>query len=175
MTEQNFVQIVEQTQNIVLNVIRKYLFEDFYFAIDDVVQETYFRAYKSLSKNKFRNDAKISSWLYIIARNETVRMNKKLSKNNKIINAKAVELRENKDHYESDNKELFSDKKPENFLRSLPDKHREVLVLYLKGFTEFNIAKELSLARGTVKSRLHRAKKKLRKLIEKKVDYEYII
>jgi RNA polymerase sigma-70 factor, ECF subfamily len=172
MTEQNFAQIVEQSKHIVLHVIRKYLFEDFCFAIDDIVQETYLRAYKSLSKNQFRNDAKINSWLYIIARNETVRMNKKLSKNNKIINAKAIELKENEVHFESDYEELFSKEKPGDFLTALPDKHREVLVLYLKGLSEANIAKELFLACGTVKSRLHRAKKKLRKLIEKKVDYE---
>ena len=168
MTEQNFAQIIEQTKNVVLHVIRKYLFEEYYFAIDDVVQETYLRAYKSLSKNNFRNDAKMSSWLYIIARNETVRMNKKISKNKSIIDAKAVDLKENAIHYNSDNEELFSEVHLEEFLRLLPDKHREVLGLYLKGYTESNIAKELFLARGTVKSRLNRGKKKLQKLIERR-------
>lgn len=92
MTESEFAEIVNSTRNTVLSAIEKNLAERFYYAIDDVAQETYFRAYKALKKNQFRQESKLSTWLYTIARNESLRMNDKLRKEEaraeKLINSK---------------------------------------------------------------------------------------
>jgi len=48
MEEREFSEIVEKTKKIVLSTIRKYIFSENWEAIDDVVQENYLRAYKSL-------------------------------------------------------------------------------------------------------------------------------
>ena len=80
VSEEQFAAIVNETKGIVLAAVRSHLFEHYAHAIDDVVQETYLRAYKSLVKDKFQNKSKISTWLYAIARNESLRMNGKLKK-----------------------------------------------------------------------------------------------
>ena len=86
MTEQEFIKIVDETQGLVLSAIEKNLPERFYHAIDDIAQETYFRAYKSLKKNKFKGKSTVQTWVYTIARNETLRMYKKLDREEKKFN-----------------------------------------------------------------------------------------
>lgn len=80
MDQKEFTELIDSTKHIVLSAIKKNLFDEFHDSIDDVVQETYFRAYKSLSANKFRGDSSVSTWLYTIARNESLRMNQKRSR-----------------------------------------------------------------------------------------------
>ena len=78
MNTEAFASIVEETKGVVLKAVRSNLFYEYYYALDDVVQETYIRAYRSLVKNKFKEESKLSSWLFTIARNESIRMNEKL-------------------------------------------------------------------------------------------------
>ena len=75
---QEFTALIAETKHIVLAAVRDNLYTRYSFAIDDIVQETYLRAYRGLTKNQFRAEAKFSTWLYTIARNETYRMNQKL-------------------------------------------------------------------------------------------------
>ena len=176
MDQEAFASIVEETKGFVLKAIRKSLFAEYYYAIDDVVQETYIRAYRSLVKNKFRENAKLSSWLYTIARNESIRMNKKL---------KAGERRREK--YVERNIEYLGSSEPNSIeekvekddlleklngaVERLPEKYGKVIDLYIKGFNEKQIAKFLSISRGTVKSRVHRAKEKLKEIFSEEKIY----
>jgi len=169
MDQEAFASIVEETKSIVLKAIRKSLFSEYYYAIDDVVQETYIRAYRSLVKNKFKGQSKLSSWLFTIARNESIRMNRKL---------KSGERRREK--YVEKNLEYLNDSEENNIeekmerndlieklneaVKKLPDKYEEVIDLYIKGFNEKQIAGFLSISKGTVKSRVHRGKKKLKEI-----------
>ncbi len=61
MTETEFARIVHATKAVVLSAVEKHLAGRFYHAIDDVVQETYLRAYRSLTSDKFRGDSAIST------------------------------------------------------------------------------------------------------------------
>jgi len=176
MNEEAFASIVEETKGIVLKAIRSCLFSEYYYAIDDVVQETYIRAYRSLVKNKFKEESKLSSWLYTIARNESIRMNRKL---------KAGERRREK--YAERNMQYLDNSKENNITEKiekddlieklieavgkLPEKYENVMDLYLKGFSEKQIAKFLSISRGTVKSRVHRGKEKLKEIFGEEKIY----
>jgi RNA polymerase sigma-70 factor (ECF subfamily) len=52
-------------------------------------------------------------------------------------------------------------------LSHLPQAHRDVLVLrYFQGLTEAEIASELGIPKGTVKSRVHHALRKLRDALQ---------
>ncbi len=169
MDQEAFASVVEETKGIVLKAVRKTLFSEYYYAIDDVVQETYIRAYRSLVKNKFKEESKLSSWLFTIARNESIRMNRKL---------KSGERRREK--YVEKNLEYLNDSEENNIeekmerddlieklneaVKKLPDKYKEVIDLYIKGFNEKQIAGFLSISKGTVKSRVHRGKKKLKEI-----------
>ena len=58
------------------------------------MQETYLRAYKALVNGKFREEAKLSTWLYTIARNEVYRMNEKLLREERKIEKASAKLKE---------------------------------------------------------------------------------
>jgi len=176
MNEEAFASIVEETKGVVLKAIRSSLFSEYYYAIDDVVQETYIRAYRSLIKNKFKEESKLSSWLFTIARNESIRMNRKL-KSGERRREKYVErnmqylnnIEENNIAEKIEKDDLIE--KLNAAVGKLPDKYVNVIDLYMKGFNERQIAQLLSISRGTVKSRVHRGKEKLRKIFNEEKIY----
>lgn len=160
MTDTEFAAIVAKSKKIVLSAVRKHLAARFSYAIDDVVQETYFRGYRHLVKDLFRNESSIESWLYAIARNESLRMNKKLVREEE----KAQKAGERQNEYA---REEFT-KEDEEYLNSLidrlPDKYREVMLLKGQGMSEHDIAGRLGINTGTVKSRFSRGKEMLHKI-----------
>jgi RNA polymerase sigma-70 factor (ECF subfamily) len=176
MDQEAFASIVEETKGVVLKAVRKCLFSEYYYAIDDVVQETYIRAYRSLVKNKFKEESKLSSWLYTIARNESIRMNKKLKSGER---RREKYMERNIEYLNSSGRNNIEEKiekddllnKLSEAVKNLPDKYENVIDLYVKGFNEKEIAKFLSISRGTVKSRIHRGKEKLRQILKKEEIY----
>jgi RNA polymerase sigma-70 factor (ECF subfamily) len=162
MKSSEFSLIVNSTKAVVLSAIGKFLSEENYEALDDVVQETYLRAYNALSKGNFKGESSISTWLYQIAKNESLRMNKKLERNK----AKQKKLEEKmvlstNDFSENNKNDLLNQIK--DFIVKLPVKYRAVIERQLQGKKENIIAEELEISRGTVKSRSFRAKEILRK------------
>lgn len=161
MTNSEFSEIVNSTKTIVLSAIEKNLAERFFHSIDDVVQETYLRAYKALVSGKFREESKLSTWLYTIAKNESYRMNQKLMREEKKLEKVTLKLKEGESSENS-----FSEK-PNlliQYLKQIPEKYKTILQHYSDGFSEKEIAEKLSIKPGTVKSRAFRGKELLRKI-----------
>ncbi len=123
---------------------------------EDLVQETFLRAWRFLDSLKDENSAK--RWLTTILRRENARRFER-----KQFDYADVEL----DTLPSDREDF--DTRPEilalrNAMRLLPVKYREPLVLQvLDGFNLEEIASIFSLPRNTVATRLHRARQKLKK------------
>ncbi|ONF93941.1 RNA polymerase sigma factor [Leptospira santarosai] len=180
MTESEFTEIVSSTRDIVLSAIEKNLAERFSYAIDDVAQETYFRAYKALKKNQFRKESKLSTWLYTIGRNESLRMNEKLKKEEeraqRWIKSKKTEdfltnhtgLNGNTIQWNS--QEII--RTLHSLLAKIPDKYRKVLEFYLAGYSESQIAETIGVKPGTVKSRAFRGKEMIKRIGIKEKFYE---
>jgi RNA polymerase sigma-70 factor (ECF subfamily) len=161
MTNSDFTEIVNSTKSIVLSAIEKNLAERFFYSIDDVVQETYLRAYKALASGKFREESKLSTWLYTIARNESYRMNEKLIREERKIEKVTLKLKQR------ESRELIEEEKPNlliQYLKQIPEKYKTILQHYSDGFSENEIAEKLSIKKGTVKSRAFRGKELLRKI-----------
>ncbi len=180
MTESEFTEIVSSTREIVLSAIEKNLAERFSYAIDDVAQETYFRAYKALKKDQFRQESKLSTWLYTIARNESLRMNDKLRKEEE----RAEKLTKSKKEEDflishtdlNENSKRLNSQEMIGTLRALlvkiPDKYRKVLEFYLAGYSESQIAETMGVKPGTVKSRAFRGKEMIKRVGIKEKFYE---
>lgn len=155
MTEREFAEIVKRTKKVVLSAIEKNMSSRFHHAIDDVAQETYIRAFRGLEKNSFRGDSSIETWLYRIAKNESLRMNQKLireeEKVKKILKSRTSEHLEKPDPGDA---EFLLD-----HLMLLPEKYRSVLTLASRGFNINDISMKLGIRPGTVKSRTSRGKK----------------
>jgi RNA polymerase sigma-70 factor (ECF subfamily) len=157
MNEREFAEIVKNSKKTVLSAIGKNMAPRFYHAIDDVAQETYIRAYRAFEKNSFRGDSSIETWIYTIARNESIRMNKKLLREEEKAKRALIVFDEmaSEDHSsDSEDTELLHE-----HIALLPEKYRDVLILSSKGFNISDISQKLGIPSGTVKSRSARGKK----------------
>ena len=172
MDSVDFAVIVEDTKKVVLAAISRHLYPRFADNIDDVAQETYIRAYKQLVKGKFRNEAALSTWLYTIARNESLRMNQKLQREEKKLQNKKQQLTEDTESnwwemdYEKDLLQVL--------IQGLPQKFRDVLVLVSMGMSIQEISDQLQISQGTVKSRTHRGKEMVRDLYQKNLQRQIL-
>lgn len=167
VSEEHFVKIVNETKGIVLSAVKAHLFEHYAHAVDDVVQETYLRAYKSLVKDKFQNKSKLSTWLYVIARNEALRMNSKLKneehkRDGFTLFLKNIPEPETEENNKYDINEIMKK------IGLLPMKYRTIIMMYYDGVKEVEIAEKLLIPRGTVKSRLYRGRKMICTLMNKR-------
>lgn len=152
-----FAQIIEETRRPVLAAIRRYLDARFAYAIDDVAQEVYLRAYKALTKKRLDDESKLRSYLYTIAKNESLRMNSRCrreeQKAEKFLEAKRERLK----YADALPAEGFAERDALiEALGQLPEHYARVVELTLMGFSAREIVAKLDIKPGTVKSRLSR-------------------
>ena len=166
-----FEQIVLQTEravyNLALSIVKKK--ED----AEDVTQETYLRLWRAASEIKLESSLK----LYILrtARNLALDLIRKNSKRDEIDTV----ILDAEGEFEIDIADDSPDSRPdESYLRKiekevvrqsieeLPSAAREIIVLRdIEGLSYTEIADMLGLAEGTLKSKLFRARERLRKII----------
>jgi RNA polymerase sigma-70 factor (ECF subfamily) len=136
---------------------------------DDLSQEVFIKVYYSLEKFKFQSG--FGTWLYRIAVNHFKDYLRKHAKERHIsIDALIREPAVSEDEIKKKERtQETADKKKllHAALQSLPEKHQIILTLRdIQGHSYEEIAGILKLSPGTVDSRLHRARKTLRKRIE---------
>ncbi len=137
---------------------------------DDVVQEIFLKAYLALPK--FRGDARFSTWVYRIAVNHCRDYLKRGGPpplefdEEQIADDPPPEDKEGQDKLREMQERRASDKL-QKLLSRLPEKHRRILVMReLEGMSYDEMAEVLRIRPGTVRSRLNRARKALRKAAE---------
>lgn len=134
----------------------------------DIVQDTFIAATRHLGS--LRDDAKFGSWLFGIAHQKCMQ---RWRKNDREF-AALEEFAADPDDFAANPGELLIRREQEtefmNLLNQLPPPHRAVLLLhFVEDFSLEEIAAIAAAPLGTVKSRLHYAKKSLRTLWEAKV------
>ena len=145
---------------------------------DDVMQETFIKVYRSI--RTFRKDAAFETWLYRIAVNEALNFVKRRERQRESTLETASEADyeaitryraqiANDPHVHAEKAELRHH--VTEAVNSLSLKHRTVVILHeFEGLTHAEIASILNCSEGTVRSRLHYARKKLRTLLKSYVD-----
>ena len=136
---------------------------------EDVTQEAFTQAFVKLSS--FRRDSQFYTWLYRIAYNRWV------SRQRKKRPTSSLEHRQQDHGFEPVDPRQSAEEMMEqrddlrvlqSALRQLPEEFRQVLVLReLEGRSYDEIADLAELPVGTVRSRLHRARKQLLEAIKK--------
>ena len=129
----------------------------------DLVQETFIAAARHLGG--LRDDAKFGSWLFGIAHQKVIQLWRKHGGKEILFD----EIPESPDEFEDSPDNLLIRREQEaefmNLLDQLPLPQRSVLLLhFVEDFSLEEIARITEAQLGTVKSRLHYAKKALRKL-----------
>lgn len=134
---------------------------------EDVLQESFLAAFKMLSS--YRGDASFGAWLKRIVVNKSINKVKKLQPMQSVDDQSEVA-----GHYEwpeEGNREVDVTSIKEGILQ-LPDGFRSVLTLYLlEGYDHVEISEILGISVSTSKSQYNRAKKKLREIVERQVNY----
>ncbi|WP_419924655.1 RNA polymerase sigma factor [Candidatus Poriferisocius sp.] len=139
----------------------------------DVVQDAYVRAYRAI--RRFRGDSSFSTWMYRITSNcasthlsrRTRQRTEELSNDAPIVDlrpeqdpslrAEAAVLRHNIDRA----------------VRSLPERLRQVVILRDRhDLSHSEIAAELGITTSAAKVRLHRARQRLRTVLQRTTELE---
>lgn len=132
----------------------------------DLVQDTYYKAYKSY--HQFKSGTNSKAWMFMILKNTFINNYRKLKREpskvdydeieNFYENVKSDWKRDN--NLESDFYQNLLDDDLTAALAKLPIKMREVILLCdLEGNTYEEVAEIVKVPVGTVRSRLHRARK----------------
>jgi RNA polymerase sigma factor (sigma-70 family) len=133
---------------------------------DDVVQEAFVRAYRGLSG--LRADAPFRPWLLAIVANQTRNLHRSRRRRDGLVLRAAAHEPAGSAGDAPGEAAVAAERRAVlvRALRGLDERDREVLVLrYLLDLSEAETAQVLGLARGTVKSRTHRALARLRGLV----------
>jgi RNA polymerase sigma-70 factor (ECF subfamily) len=132
---------------------------------EEIAQEVFLRAHRALAD--FRGDARLGTWLYAIA--SRLCLNRLASADRRVargdaalaeVPAAAPDAADAAEHAQRDAALRAA-------IAELPEERRIVLVLRdIEGLTYDEIAEALALEPGTVRSRLHRARMKLKDKLE---------
>jgi len=145
---------------------------------DDLIQETFLRIQNSL--RNLKDPSKLSSWIFRIAYNlcqDHFRQLKRLRKEERIDQEEMEDFKEALIQKGPDiQKELEQRQMGEcvqNQINLLPEYPRMVLLLYdIMEFSHQEVADILGVTVENVKVRLHRARKKLKSILEQKCNFE---
>lgn len=161
--EQRLQSLMDEYGDSVLRMCYVYL-KDYQLA-EDVTQETFIRVYQYL--DEFKGQSSIKTWIIQIA----INLSKNQMRTNWWKNRVDEELPDIPTNEYSDS---FVDRQLiMNEVSKLPSKYREVILLYY--YQELSIAEVamvLHINESTVKSRLSRAKKKLKPELKEVLCYE---
>ena len=133
----------------------------------DLLQETLYRALAN--KEKYRIGTNIKAWLYTIMRNIFINNYRRSANQKTIFDSSANE-------FLLDYKQVSMDNPAESNLKmkdiqvaiyKLPDIFRNPFLLYFDGFKYHEISQMLSEPLGTIKSRIHFARKLLKEQVQR--------
>ena len=128
---------------------------------DELVQDVFVRAWQRLST--FRGEAAFGTWLHRLAVNLVLNWQKSAARGRRLFDDDAaLEITPGRRESPEDAMDL------EEALKALPPGARQIFVLHdVEGFKHEEIAGMLEITAGTSKAQLHRARKLMRRNLER--------
>ena len=160
--ERGFLLLVQNYQERLYWQIRRMV--NWHDDADEVLQLVFIKAYKGMAK--FRGDAKLSSWLYRIAHNETLTY---LNKKKRVVNS-----------LDDDESNISANLKADSYfdgnqaqivlqeaIATLPEKQRAVFTMrYFEEIPYKELAVILDTSQGALKASYHHAVKKIEEYVK---------
>ena len=140
----------------------------------DVLQDAFLKVYDSI--NAFRQESAFETWLYRIVVNLSIDAVKKRKRQQESMASlsEVSDVHQNPDIQQDPTRQAERNELQEwvtQAVNSLSIKHRAVVILHeLEGLSHPQIADILDCSEGTVRSRLHYARKRLRVLLAPYID-----
>lgn len=139
---------------------------------DDLVQDTMVKAIRF--KDKFQEGSNIKAWLFVIMRNTFVNEYRKSAKTRLVVTTEeeisSPKLMYSAQSNGSTGKLIMDD--IQKALEQLADTYRIPFVRYFEGYKYHEIAEELNLPLGTVKTHIHEARLRLKRYLKTYADLE---
>jgi RNA polymerase sigma factor (sigma-70 family) len=133
-----------------------------YEEANDLLQDTLLKAFTN--RDKYTEGTNLKAWLYTIMKNTFITNYQRMVRKNTFIdtsdNLHFINSMENS----TDNQALstFAMNDINNAVGSLEDAYKTPFMMYFRGFKYHEIAEKLDIPIGTVKNRIHIARKELK-------------
>ncbi len=136
-------------------------------AAQDLYQETLYRALAN--KDKYNVGTNIKAWLYTIMRNIFINNYRRKAKQNTIFDNTPNDFLLNQAQVTAGNsaESVLKLKEIQQAVHQLPDIFRNPFLLYFDGYKYHEIAQMLGEPLGTIKSRIHFARKLLKAQVQR--------
>ena len=160
--EEAFEELVERYGRMVYRVA--YRITGSHQDADDVMQETFLKVFRSIGR--FRRESNVETWIYRIALNCALNLARTKKEEPLDEGMDPVTMRVS-DNPERRLERVELSEAISNAIDKLPPQQRAVVILHdMEGLTHAQISRILNCSEGTVKSRLHHARRKLRKFLK---------
>jgi len=128
----------------------------------DLLQDTMMKAF--LNKDKFSDGTNLKAWLYTIMKNTFITNYQKMVKRKTFIDTTENLHYINSSAYTIHNDAInsFASTEIKKAIEMVEDLFRIPFMMYFNGFKYHEIAEELNIPIGTVKNRIHIARKELK-------------
>ncbi|MDX5422537.1 MAG: RNA polymerase sigma factor [Hymenobacteraceae bacterium] len=133
----------------------------------DLVQETLLKALTN--RDKFKAGTNIKAWLFTIMRNTFINnYNKVTKRSSNVDSAEYLQYLNTDENYITQNKgtATFVMNDINKAIASLSEEHRRPFMMYYIGYKYLEIAERLQIPIGTVKNRIHIARKELKQALK---------
>ncbi len=129
---------------------------------NDLLQETMLKAYSN--REKFTDGTNLKAWMYTIMKNTFITNYQRMVRRNTFIDTT------DNMHYINSSDSIAYNHAPSNFAQEdideaidkLHDNYKVPFIMYFRGFKYHEIAERLNIPLGTVKNRIHIARKELK-------------
>ena len=159
-----FGKIVEKHSGVVYAAVRSVLGSR--GDIDDAVQESFIRIYSGLAS--FSGRSSLSTWIWSVARNNAINIRAK-ERDDVIPLDKTAELASSRLGPEAEFARRSAAEDIEYLLSRLEGNYRQAIELrYLAGKKYKEIAEMLDIPEGTVKTLIHRARIKMKSIMDER-------
>ena len=133
---------------------------------NDLIQDTLMKAF--LNKDKFNEGTNFKAWLYTIMKNTFITNYQKMIRKNTFIDStdNLFHINSNESLTENEAISEFAQKDISNAIAKLDADYKTPFMMYFRGFKYEEIADKLRIPLGTVKNRIHIARKELKDMLK---------
>jgi len=157
--------LISKHERLVMHMVSRVIQDD--MDREELCQDVFIKVYEKLGSFKF--DAKLSTWVATIAYRTAVNFAKKKKLDQVDIDQVSFKVGEELSTVEQDDMKSFIHR----LVDQLPLNYKTVLTLfYLDGFSYPEIVEVTGMPEGTVKNYIHRARLKLKKIVEQQAFKE---
>ena len=157
LEKESFIEIIKQHRGLIYKVCHSYCSDP--TDRKDLEQEILLQLWKSMGR--FDGRVKLSTWMYKVALNTAIMFYRSQSRykgKNRLLDASILSIpEEEKDEVYAEHLSLLY-----RYINQLGDHDRALILLYLDGIKQSEIADILGITESNVSSKINRIKKKLK-------------